>query len=364
MLKDKTVAVVVPCYNEENQIEEVLKTIPDFVDRIVVVDDVSDDSTVDLVKKHINKGQEQTNGLKHKEKIKENKYNRAEIVLDELDEKEKDFYAPQEIHNEDGKEGRIVLIQHLKNSGVGAAIASGYKWCRDHNIECTAVMAGDGQMDPSELENICTPVVEENIDYVKANRLKHRSAFFVIPKVRFFGNSILSLFTKIASGYWRISDTQTGYTAISLPALKAIRIYKIYPRYGCPNDILVKLNIAFCTIKEVESKPVYNVGEKSNMNELLVVPKISWLLFKSFLKRLYVKYLFRDFHPLFILYNFGFLSLAGSIPFAIKVLGAAPLGETLQWQFFAIFSLLFVLGMQFITFAMWMDMMDNERLYK
>ncbi|MFC1755872.1 glycosyltransferase family 2 protein [Patescibacteria group bacterium] len=364
MLKGKTVAVVVPAYNEEKQIEEVLETIPDFVDRVVVVDDVSVDNTVNIVKKYIKNSKKHTNGLKRKENIEENKYSRAEIVLNGLEEKEKDYYAPQEIYSKNGKDSRIVLIQHSENSGVGASIASGYRWCKDHNIECTAVMAGDGQMDPNELENICMPVVEEGIDYAKANRLKHRSAFFVIPKVRFFGNSILSLFTKIASGYWRVSDTQTGFTAISLPALRAIRIYKIYPRYGCPNDILVKLNIAFCTLKEVESKPVYDIGEESSMNEFLVVPKISWLLFKSFWKRLYVKYLFRDFHPLFILYNFGFISILGALPFGVQIARAVPLGANLQWQFFAIFAILLVLGIQFITLAMWMDMMDNERLYK
>ena len=88
------------------------------------------------------------------------------------------------------------------------------------------------------------PVIDVEVDYVKGNRLKHRSAKLVIPKVRYFGNSVLSLMTKIASGYWRISDTQTGYTAISLEALNGIYIYNIYPSYGCPNDILVKLNIA------------------------------------------------------------------------------------------------------------------------
>ena len=146
-------------------------------------------------------------------------------------------------------------------------------------------MDGDGQMDPSELESICIPVVNENIDYVKGNRLIHRSSLLVIPKIRFFGNSILSILTKLASGYWRISDTQTGFTAISLKALSSIRLYKIYKSYGYPNDILVKLNIAFCSVREVEIKPVYNVGEQSKMKILKVIPTVSWLLIKSFFKR-------------------------------------------------------------------------------
>jgi hypothetical protein len=247
---------------------------------------------------------------------------------------------------------------------VGGAIATGYKWCKDHRIDCTAVMAGDGQMDPDELENLCNPIVNNEVDYVKANRLVHRSALFVIPKIRFFGNSLLSLFTKVASGYWRVSDTQSGFTAISLAALDAIRIYGIYKGYGCPNDILVKLNIAFCTVREVPSKPIYNVGEKSKMNELKVVPKISWLLFNLFWKRLYHKYLFRDFHPLFLFYHFALILLIINFPVLIKIVDTLLVGKTVTLQSLMVFVLLTISGFQSLFFAMWMDMMDNERLQK
>jgi hypothetical protein len=146
------------------------------------------------------------------------------------------------------------------------------------------VMAGDGQMDPAELEGICTPVIQDGIDYVKGNRLIHRSAWLVIPRVRFFGNSILSILTKLASGYWRVSDTQTGFTAISLKALNAVKLHKIYRSYGMPNDMLVKLNIAQCTLKEVEIKPIYRVGEQSKMKIFKVIPRVSLLLIRCFLR--------------------------------------------------------------------------------
>ena len=248
---------------------------------------------------------------------------------------------------------RLVIINHLKNGGVGAAIASGYKWCKDHEIDCTAVMAGDGQMDPAELDSICRPVVDENIDYVKGNRLIHRSAWLVVPKIRFIGNSVLSVLTKLASGYWHVSDTQTGYTAISLKALKAIRLHKIYKNYGMPNDMLVKLNIAFCTLREVEIKPIYNVGEKSKMKIFKVIPRVSWLLLKSFFKRLWVKYLFRDFHPLFLLYNFSFILNILSIPFLIRILKYMFLGSRLADATLIAFIFLFISAFQSLGFAMW-----------
>lgn len=365
MLHNQTVAVVVPCYNEEKQILSVLESMPDFVDRIIVIDDKSTDNTFNVVKEYIDRSPPSKLVIQDvlAKGIERNRFNNADVVWAEMRKDEQQKFNPHEVYNRSQDTDRVILIRHLENGSVGAAISTGYKWCRDREIACTAVMAGDGQMDPSELESICLPVVTDpEIDYVKGNRLSHRSAFFVIPKVRYFGNSILSLLTKIASGYWRVSDTQTGYTAISLKALNAIRLYEIYKSYGCPNDILVKLNIAFCKIKEIPIKPVYKVGEQSKMKVGKVIPRISYLLFKCFWKRLYVKYLFRDFHPLFLLYHLSFLLLLLDIPFIIEVIRSMSPDVTLPMQSLIIFVFLTTTGLQSLFFAMWMDMMDNERL--
>ena len=364
MLKKKTIAVVVPAYNEEKQIGMVLDTMPDFVDRIVVVNDKSTDNTAKVVEEYIKKDDSEVRDLNHRKKLVPNKYNHAEIVVEEMRKKEKEKYTPSEIVNKDPKNSRIILINHLKNGSVGASIATGYKWCLDNNLDCTAVMAGDGQMDPDELESICMPIVDGEVDYVKGNRLKHRSARLVIPRIRYAGNSVLSLLTKIASGYWQVSDTQTGYTAISLNALQGLYLYEIYPSYGCPNDILVKLNIANFAIKEVAIKPVYNVGEESKMKMVKVIPRISWLLFKLFWVRLYKKYLFRDFHPLFLLYHLSIILLLINIPYAIAVFNDITGGQKIGTNSLIAFMFLSITGFQSLFFAMWMDMMDNERLQK
>lgn len=367
MLNNKTVAVVIPTYNEESQIMSVLNTMPAFVDRIIIVNDSSTDKTEEIVKKYIKKNSNNSKLLNKniKEKGKNNKYSKATIILNEMEKQEKAMFVPSNIFNKNPEKDRIILINHEKNSGVGAAISTGYNLCKRYKIDCTAVMAGDGQMDPDELKKICLPIINDEVDYTKANRLSHRSAFFVIPKIRFFGNSILSLLTKIASGYWHISDTQSGFTAISLNALNGIRIHRIYKGYGNPNDILVRLNIAFCSIKEIPSKPVYNVGEKSKLHVWKVIPRISFLLFKSFFKRLYFKYLFRSFHPLFLLYHFAFVLLIINIPFAIRVLTNTINPKShLSLESLLIFIFLTISGLQSLFFAMWMDMMDNERLQK
>lgn len=366
MYNNKTIAVVVPAYNEESQIGMVIETMPDFVDRIVIVNDLSSDKTKEVVEKYF-QAKENNTSIELRKSAEFNKkgiYEEANKVLWQRNQDEIKYFTPAEIINKNPENERVILINHIENGGVGAAIASGYKWCKDYNIDCTAVMAGDAQMDPDELESIVKPVVEEGIDYVKGNRLIHRSAREVIPKQRFFGNSVLSILTKLASGYWHVSDTQTGYTAISLDGLNSIKLYEIYKRYGMPNDMLVKLNIAFCTLREVEIKPIYNVGEQSKMKVLKIIRPILWLLLKSFYKRLWQKYFFRDFHPLFLLYHFAFILLLVGIPFGIKILLKVFSGQDANPVTVVAFALLFISGFQSLFFAMWMDIQDNERLYK
>lgn len=366
MISDKTIAVVVPAYNEESQIRMVIETMPKFVDKIIVVNDCSSDGTAKVVEQYVlsinNVSQVQTMNVY--DELIPNQFNRAEIVVKELAEKEKELMTPISIFNDNPESDRIILINHNVNSGVGAAIATGYKWCKDHGLDCTAVMAGDGQMDPNELETICMPVVKDDVDYTKGNRLIHRSATVVIPKKRFFGNSILSILTKIATGYWQISDTQTGYTAISKRALNRIEINKIFKRYGMPNDMLVKLNIAMCSVQELEIKPVYNIGEQSKLKINKVIVPISILLLKSFFKRLYVKYLFRDFHPLFLLYHLSFILAIIDVPYIIKVAKAFYYGTNLSFETLFAFTMLTLTGMQSLLFAMWMDIQDNNKLFK
>lgn len=366
MLKNKTVAVVVPAYNEETQIGMVIESMPDFVDRIVIVNDRSPDNTAGVVMEYINQAPKSDLHIpRFPNPVKPNVYNHADQYLEKMNKEEIERFVPSEIANKDPDNERLILINHLENGGVGAGIAQGYKWCKDHEIDCTAVMAGDGQMDPNELESLCLPVIEEGIDYVKGNRLRHPSAKYVIPSTRFLGNSIMSMLTKIASGYWRVSDTQTGYTAISKSALNAIKLFDIYKSYGMPNDMLVKLNINQCTIREVVIKPVYQVGEQSKMKVGKVIFKGSWLLLRLFFKRIWVKYFLRDFHPLFMFYAVWLVLGIASLPFAVRILQTMFIeGEMSSYSLLLGFVFLSVASLQSFIFAMWMDIQDNERLNK
>ncbi len=314
MFKDKSICVVVPAYNESSQIGKVIETMPDFVDKIVVVDDASKDDTVNIVRQY------------------------------------------------QSKIGKIEIIAHETNQGVGAAISAGYKWARDNGYAVTAVMAGDGQMDPTELEKIVNPVVEGSTDYVKGNRLFYGDAWNMIPHYRYLGNSFLSLMTKIASGYWHIADSQSGYTAISLIALKRINLDKIYNDYGMPNDLLIKLNQHDFRVRDVHIRPVYNVGETSGIKVSRVIPRISWVLFKGFWRRLFFKYVIRDFHPLIFFYALSFILLTSSIPLAIRLFYIwAKIGNIPDMNALALIFTL-ISGLQTLFFGMWFDMEYNKNL--
>lgn len=362
MINNKTIAVVVPAYNEENQITKVISNMPDFVDRIVIVNDASKDRTAEIVRENM-KGVGSSRIVENAGSSAENQYREVDRLIEKIQFEEIKYFPDSDVIHEK-PDDRIVLINMKKNSGVGRSISRGYKWARDNKIDCTAVMAGDGQMDPNELFKICKPVVEEEVDYVKGDRLSHIGASVFIPRTRFIGNSILTILTKMASGYWHVTDTQTGYTAISLNGLQRIKLHKIYPRYGMPNDMLVKLNIAGCSLKEIEIKPVYYIGEKSKMKVIKVIPKISWLLFKSFFKRIWIRYFFKSFHPLFILYNLALLLLLISIPYGIKIIYLAIHRIEVNPLTALAFAFTFISGFQSLLFAMWMDIQDNERLYK
>ncbi|RKM57879.1 glycosyltransferase family 2 protein [Butyrivibrio sp. CB08] len=365
MINEKKIAVVIKAYNEEKQITKVVYGISDFVDRIVVVNDGSKDKTSEVVRRLISENDSSSVCIpKHVVNVEDvDGFNKADAILYEMRQDEENYYPKHVIYN-DNDYDRIVLIDQ-DNSGPGGAVSVGYKWCRDHNIDCSVVIDGDGQMDPNEMRSIVRPVISNGVDYVKGNRLSHPASKIIMPQIRYFGNNILSLLTKIASGYWTVSDTQTGYTAISLKALNSIPIHQIYHYYGYPNDILVKLNISNCIIAEVPIKPVYNIGEQSKMKILKVVPRISALLFKRFFERLYKKYLLDSFHPLFMLYSLGILLGIINIPVLIKIVyevivknGSVPFG----W--YIIFLLLTLFSFQSICFGMWMDMQDNARLEK
>ncbi len=314
MFEGSSIAVVVPCYKEETQIRGVIETMPAFVDRIIIVDDRSPDATADVVRECMQ------------------------------------------------SDPRVELLIHEENRGVGAGIATGYKRSLELGMDVAVVMAGDGQMPPNELPDIVRPVTSGQADYSKANRLVGDSAWETIPRKRFLGNAMLSLLTKIASGYYQVADSQTGYTAISSSMLRRLDLDDMYPRYGYPNDMLVRLNVLRARVVDVASVPVYDVGEVSGLKIRRVLFTMSWLLLKRFVWRLWKLYVVRDFHPLVLFYVLGMVmflaGIAASIALAVVAFGAG----TVSGSSAVAASILLQSGLLLTLFGMLFDFEHNRPL--
>ncbi len=314
MYKDRTVGVVIPAYNEEALIARSLASIPEFVDRVVVVDDGCLDATADVVRQAA------------------------------------------------AADPRIRLVRHAENRGVGAAVASGYAWCRSQGLDVAVVMGGDAQMDPADLPALLDPVVERRADYAKGNRLVSGEAWQKMPHVRYLGNTVLTFMTKIASGYWHVTDSQSGYTAIGRSALYLLPLAEIYPRYGMPNDLLVTLNIYGMRVVDVPVKPIYGIGERSGIRIGRILFSLSFLMMRLFVKRMVHKYVIRDFHPLVLFYAFGSGLLLVDLALIVRLFvvwsarGSIPPINALAIVFCTLMSF------QSILFAMLFDMEANRDL--
>lgn len=240
MYKNKKIGVIVPAYNEEKFIESVIDTMPVFVDRIYVVNDASTDKTLEIANK----------------KMKQ--------------------------------DSRIIVIDRKIRGGVGAAIMSGHLRALVEGIDIMVVMAGDGQMDPAVLSKIIEPVVEGTADYAKGDRLSSPDHRRGMPYFRLLGNFILTFLTRLASGYWHVSDPQNGYTALSANMLLKLDIDKIDPGFAFENDMLVKLNVAGARVVDVPHPSVYR-GQTSKIRYSKFVLRTSWVLCKGMVWRIWKK---------------------------------------------------------------------------
>lgn len=232
-----SIAVVVPAFNEADKLAATVRSIPGFVDNIIVVDDASTDGTARVA----------------------------------------------------GRLSRrrgLVVIAHERNRGVGAAIATGYERALALGADVTAVMAGDGQMDPADLPRLLAPVVAGAADYSKGNRFLWPGCWRQMPVQRLLGNVALSLLTCLSSGYWRLFDSQCGYTAASRRALLAIDPRRMFERYGYPNDLLGRLRRAGARVVDVAVRPVYGPQWRSGIRPLRVAVPILFVLARSLLGRL------------------------------------------------------------------------------
>jgi glycosyltransferase involved in cell wall biosynthesis len=239
MYRDLSVAVVMPAFNEERAIGQAVASVPGFVDHVVVVDDASHDTTAEAAARAGGRS--------------------------------------------------IEIVRHGQNRGVGAAIVSGYRRVLAQGLDVAVVMAGDGQMDPADLPALLDPIADGRADYAKGNRFRHPEIWRAMPKARLIGNIALSLATRVTAGYGHIFDSQCGYTAIHRQAIGRIDLDRVFARYGYPNDLLARLHAASMRVVDVPVRPIYGPGWKSGIRPHMVVYPVSFVLARSFLRRVAVE---------------------------------------------------------------------------
>ena len=306
------IAVVVPAYNEEALIGDTLKGIPKYVYRVYVIDDGSKDHTWDAISSF--------------------------------------------------NDSRIVPIRHETNKGVGAAIITGYKRALEDGMDIVAVMAGDHQMDPEQLPRLLMPIIEGRAEYAKGNRLINNEFRKGMSKWRSFGNFLLTMLTKIASGYWHIMDPQNGYTAISRQALEAMDLDSVYTYYGYCNDLLIKLNTYGMRTIDIAMPSRYG-QEKSKIKYSRYIRKVSPMLFRGFLWRLKTKYILLDFNPLVLFYAASMIMLPFGVLFGVWIVIEKIVHNSVSPNFPLLDVFIILIGLQFLMFAMLFDM-QVDKSYK
>ncbi|MFD1600093.1 glycosyltransferase family 2 protein [Halobellus rarus] len=329
MYDGQTIGVVVPAHNEADLVGDVIETMPAYVDRIYAIDDASTDSTWDEMRESARR----VNGGTWEE----------------------DVFNVDSDHS-----SRVVTVQHERNRGAGAAVKTGYACALEDGIDVVAVMDGDGQMDPAQLDRILEPVTSGEVTYSKGNRLASREDYESMSNWRLFGNVSLTLLTRVASGYWELSDPQNGFTAISNEGLRSIGFERLYDEYGFLNHVLFALNINREPIADVSHPAVY-ADEMSGINYWTFIPSVSLLLGRNFLERLVRSYVVRRFHPLVVCYVIGTLATVTGVAGGVYAL-SSPVVNTFLGGMVSVTA--GTLGTLLLVLGLWFDVSENEGLVR
>jgi dolichol-phosphate mannosyltransferase len=247
MIKNKKIVVIIPAYKVRKFLKNVVLELPEFIDYVIVVDD----------------------------KCPENSYEEVEGLK------------------------KLIVIHNEINQGVGGAVINGYKKALELGADIVVKIDGDGQMNPKYIIDLITPIIENRADYTKGNRFRDFKALKAMPKVRLFGNSVLSFIVKVASGYWSIMDPTNGFTAINRESLEELELDKISKRYFFESDMLINLNIENKVVKDISIPAKYG-DENSSLNVSKIIYQFPPKLIKGLLKRIFLKY---------FIYNFNMLSI-------------------------------------------------------
>lgn len=245
-LRKYNIAVVIPCYRVEREINKVIANLPRYIKHIIVVDDASPDKTAEVVRKSAQ------------------------------------------------KDHRIILITHEKNQGVGGATLTGFRKALELGAQIIVKVDGDGQMDMAYLPGLLIPLIEARADYTKGNRFRDFQALQKMPLVRRTGNMALGFLTKAATGYWNLLDPANGFVAIRSNVLAQLSLDQIDHTFFFETSMLANLYLINAVVKDVPIPARYQ-GEMSNLSVHKILLEFPFKLLKTFIRRLILRNLIYDF---------------------------------------------------------------------
>jgi glycosyltransferase involved in cell wall biosynthesis len=305
LYKERRISVVIPAYNEEDFIPVVVKTIPAFVDAIIVIDDRSTDET----------------------------FNAALGSADQ----------------------RTKVLQPPENQGVGGATIFGYREAMSNGSDIVVKVDGDGQMDPECLPRLLDAIIDDGYDYAKGNRFLDPDALPEMPKLRLFGNIALTFLTKVATGYWQVFDPQNGYTAIRAEMLRKLNLNAVHRRFFFENDMLLQLSLHDARVKDVAIPARYG-SEVSSLNPLQIIATFPLLLLQRCFRRVWHNYVVRDFSPIALFLAVGLLLLAWGTGFGLFTwVRSSVTGELASTGTVMLSVLPFFIGFQLLLQAIVLD---------
>ena len=308
--------VVIPCYKVAAHIEHVLRTLPDCVDEIILVDDCSPDDT----------GK----------------------VLEQLSQ----------------QDSRNTVIRKPKNMGVGGAMVAGFKEALHRGCDIVVKLDGDGQMDSSRIAEMVQAIESGDYDFVKGNRFYDKYALRKMPMIRKIGNFGMSFLVKMSSGYWQVSDPTNGFIAISKETLQKTDMTWLSPRFFFESSLLCELYYTGARIKEISMPAIYG-EEKSNLSVMKSLLTFPPKLLCRWLRRIWLSYYVYDFNIGSLYFSAGSLSFLFGVIFGIiqwvhfASSGiAAPLGTIM------IAVLTFICGFQLLLAAFQYDLTARNPFQK
>lgn len=237
--------IVIPMYRVHTHIERVLSKVPSWVAGVVAVDDRCPDGSAALVRR---------------------------------------VRTPTEVH----------VVCHDENQGVGGAVLTGYAEAIARGARIIVKVDGDDQMDLQWLAHLALPIASGQADYAKGNRFSSISHVSRMPRLRLFGNALLSLASKISSGYWPIFDPTNGFTAIDARVAEELLSRDVSRRYFFESDVLYHLGSLRAVVVDVPMPAIYE-DEESNLSVRKVVLPFALGHLRNLAKRFVGQYVVRNF---------------------------------------------------------------------